>query len=148
MCTRLAETAAPVPMGPTAVARLPPNDKLPAMPNERTASSLFITMTYSVKSAPIWNPKPTPAVTTQLGADHDPSGSRATTTPLPALPDHTNPALKTVNIARPLACSKTALGIEFRADSGLLGSAKNPSRILAARSHSAGRLNPACTFLA
>jgi hypothetical protein len=51
--------------------------------------------------APICRPHPTPAVAIQLGADHDPSGSRAITIPEPALPEKTNPALRIVNTARP-----------------------------------------------
>jgi len=37
----------------------------------------------------------------QEGADQDPSGSRAMTSPDPALPEKTNPALITEKIARP-----------------------------------------------
>ena len=51
--------------------------------------------------APICRPHPTPAVAIQLGADHDPSASRAMTIPEPALPEKTNPALRIVNTARP-----------------------------------------------
>ena len=138
------EMAVPVPMGPAAALRLPPIVKLPARPNDRTASSLFMTTTNSVMSAPAWKPNPTPPVIIQLGADHEPSGKRAVTTPLPALPLHTKPALTTVKMARPRAFCSTALGIELSADSGLCGSARNPWRILAARSHSLGRLGQIC----
>ena len=51
--------------------------------------------------APICNPHPTPAVAMQLGADQLPSGRRATTSPEPALPEKTKPALRMVKTARP-----------------------------------------------
>jgi hypothetical protein len=42
---------------------------------------------------------PTPPAQMALGADHDPSSRRATTTPVPALPDHNTPALTIVKMA-------------------------------------------------
>jgi hypothetical protein len=41
-------------------------------------------------------------VAMQLGADQLPSGNRATTSPDPALPENTKPALRMVNTARPI----------------------------------------------
>ena len=55
-----------------------------------------------VVPAPICRPHPTPAVAIQLGADHDPSASRAMTIPEPALPEKTNPALRIVKTAKPI----------------------------------------------
>ena len=72
------------------------------------------------------------------GADQEPSGSRAMTSPEPALPEKTNPAFKTENTASPihreeivslhrrlfeqsdlpLARCNTAFGMELSADSG------------------------------
>lgn len=66
------------------------------------------------------------------GALHDPSASRAITTPDPAFPDHTNPALSTVKMANPCADWRTALGIALRADSGCSGFARKEARIPAA----------------
>lgn len=54
----------------------------------------------SLKSAPICSPNPTPPVAMQEGALQVPSGKRAMTIPLPALPDQTNPALSTVKMAK------------------------------------------------
>ena len=100
-CARLAWTLPPVPMGPAVAAMLPPMVTLPPIANARTASSLLSTMTKSVMSAPIWRPQPTPPVAMHDGADHEPSGSRAMTSPEPALPEKTKPALRTEKIARP-----------------------------------------------
>ena len=76
-----------------------------------------------------------PPVAISAGADHEPSGSRAMTTPEPADPVQTKPALATREIARPFARCSTAFGIEFSADSGWFGSAKKDRSVLAARSH-------------
>ena len=100
-CANVACTAPPVPMGPAAAETFPPMVTFPPKANARTASSLLSTMTKSVMSAPIWSPQPTPPVAMHDGADHEPSGSRAMTSPEPALPEKTNPALSTENIARP-----------------------------------------------
>jgi len=137
-------TLPPVPIGPAVAAIFPPIVTFPPSENARTASSLLRTMTKSVMSAPTWRPQPTPAVPMQEGADQDPSGSRAMTSPDPALPEKTNPALITEKIARPAgsyeyeskwpssgirsvdkprARWRTALGIELSAESGLSGSA-------------------------
>ena len=97
----MAWTAPPVPMGPAAADMFPPIVTFPPRANARTASSLFSTMTKSVMSAPICRPQPTPPVAIQDGADQEPSGRRAMTRPEPALPEKTNPALRTEKIARP-----------------------------------------------
>jgi hypothetical protein len=57
--------------------------------------------TKSVSSKPICPPKPPPMVPMAVGADHDPSARRATTTPEPNRAVPRKPALKTVRIARP-----------------------------------------------
>ena len=111
-----AEICPPVPIGPAAAEMPPPTVTLPPLENALTASSELSTMTTSVKSsrqlpgaakadmdspAPICRPHPTPAVAIQLGALQLPSGRRAMTSPEPALPEKTNPALRMVNTARP-----------------------------------------------
>ena len=62
------------------------------------------------------------------------------TTPEPALPVTMKPALMILKTAKPLALSRTALGIEFKADDGSLGSATNAFKISAHLSHSLGKL--------
>ena len=114
-CARLAETAAPVPMGPALALMFPPIVTFPPIENARTASSELSTITNSVTSAPIWRPHPTPPVAIQDGADQEPSGSLAITIPEPAFPEKTKPvgnALSTVfvfleittTVARRLTC--------------------------------------------
>ena len=102
-CAKLAWTEPPVPMGPAEAEMLPPTVTLPPMANARTASSELRTTTKSVMSAPACRPQPTPPVAMHDGADHEPSGMRAMTSPEPALPEKTKPALRTEKIARP-AC--------------------------------------------
>jgi hypothetical protein len=99
---RLDCTAPPVPTGPAAALMFPPTVTLPPKEKALTASSEFSTTTKSVMSAPIWRPQPTPAVPMQEGADQEPSGSLAMTRPEPALPEKTNPALRTWKIASPV----------------------------------------------
>lgn len=77
--------------------------KFPPFANARTASSLLRTTTNSDRSAPAWRPNPTPPVPMHEGADQDPSGKRAMTTPDPTLALQTKPALTTVKMARPVA---------------------------------------------
>ena len=98
---KLAWIAAPVPIGPAVTPRLPPTVRFPPMENALTASSELSTTTKSVMSAPIWRPQPRPPVAMQEGADHDPSGRRAITSPDPAFPEKTKPALRTWKMARP-----------------------------------------------
>ena len=109
-CASVACTAPPVPIGPAAAEMLPPMVTFPPIANARTASSLFSTITKSVMSAPIWRPQPTPPVAMHDGADHEPSGSRAMTSPEPALPEKTKPALRTEKIARPGGASAGGCG--------------------------------------
>lgn len=89
------------PTGPAAIDTFPPSVIEPACANVRTAAASFRIKTKSVSSKPIWPPKPAPAVPMALGADQEPSGRRATTTPLPNRPEPRKPALRTVRIARP-----------------------------------------------
>ena len=100
-CAKLACTLPPVPIGPAVAAIFPPIVTFPPRENALTASSLFKTTTKSVMSAPIWRPHPRPPVAMQDGADQEPSGSRAITSPEPAFPLNTNPALRTWKMARP-----------------------------------------------
>ena len=79
----------------------PPIVIFPPIENALTESSLFKTITKSVMSAPICSPHPSPPVAMQDGADHEPSGNRAITSPDPAFPENTNPALMTWNTANP-----------------------------------------------
>jgi len=94
----------------------------------------------SLKSAPICSPNPTPPVAMHEGADQVPPSRRAMTTPLPAFPDQTKPALSTVKMANlllstsdqyerlggpaerrnayPLALASTSFGILLSALSG------------------------------
>lgn len=137
-------TLAPVPTGPAAAETLPPIVTLPPIENARTASSELRTTTKSVMSAPTWRPQPRPPVMMSEGADHSPSGRRATTRPVPErrvrgsaqrkggtrrvetsrsawrdkppLPEKMKPALTTWKTAIPLALSKTAFGMALRAD--------------------------------
>lgn len=51
--------------------------------------------------------------------------------PDPALPDQTNPALRTVKMASPLARESTSRGMALRADSGWEGSARKEERMRA-----------------
>jgi hypothetical protein len=88
---RLADTAAPVPIGPALALMFPPIVTFPPIENARTASSELSTITNSVTSAPIWRPQPTPPVAMQDGADQEPSGSLAITIPEPAFPENTKP---------------------------------------------------------
>jgi hypothetical protein len=100
-CASVACTLPPVPIGPAAALTLPPMVTFPPIEKARMASSELSTITKSVISAPICKPQPTPPVAIQEGADHEPSGSRATTRPEPALPEKTKPALMTWKTARP-----------------------------------------------
>jgi len=67
----------------------PPIVTLPPMENALTESSLFKTMTKSVRSAPIRSPRPSPSMPIQDGVDHELSGNRAITTPGLAIPQGT-----------------------------------------------------------
>lgn len=100
-CANEACTLPPVPIGPAAALIFPPIVTFPPIENALTASSVFRTTTKSVISAPICNPQPKPPVAMHEGADHEPSGKRAMTRPDPALPENTNPALRTWKTARP-----------------------------------------------
>ncbi|KAG5202744.1 hypothetical protein GY631_7434 [Trichophyton interdigitale] len=90
-----------LPTGPAATETFPPSVIEPAWLNVRTAAESLSINTKSVNSKPSWPPKPAPAVVMAEGADHDPSPSRATTTPDPNRAEPTKPAFTTVRIARP-----------------------------------------------
>lgn len=100
---RLAAPAASAlrPTGPAAIETLPPRVRDPACAKVRTAEASLRMKTKSVSSKPICPPKPPPMVPMAVGADHDPSARRATTTPEPNRAVPRKPALKTVRIARP-----------------------------------------------
>ncbi|KAH3659479.1 hypothetical protein OGATHE_005524 [Ogataea polymorpha] len=87
--------------------------------------------TKSVTSAPTCPPTPAPAVTIAEGADHEPSGNLATTTPEPALPEKRNPAFRIVITANPLALRRTSRGMTSSAPNNWFGLMKE-ARILAA----------------
>jgi hypothetical protein len=80
---------------------LPPSVSEPACEKVLTALASLRMKTKSVSSKPICPPKPAPPVAMADGADHDPSGSRAMTSPLPKRAEPRKPALITVRIARP-----------------------------------------------
>ena len=90
-----------LPTGPAAIDTLPPNVMEPACAKVLTALVSLRMNTKSVSSKPICPPKPPPTVPIALGADHEPSLRRATTTPEPKRPLPRKPALKTVITARP-----------------------------------------------
>jgi len=94
-CAKDACTLPPVPIGPADALMFPPIVIFPPIENALTESSLFSTMTKSVISAPIWRPHPSPPVAMHDGADQEPSGRRAMTTPEPAFPEKTKPAFST-----------------------------------------------------
>lgn len=123
------------PTGPAAMETLPPSVREPTCAKVLTALASLRMKTKSVSSKPIWPPKPPPTVPIAVGADlrdiprqpypssdtlllllrelahHDPSANRATTTPLPNLPEPRKPALKTVKMARPLALARICGGM-------------------------------------
>lgn len=80
---------------------LPPNVREPAWAKVLTALASLRMKTKSVSSKPSWPPKPAPMVPMAEGADHEPLGRRATTTPEPKRAVPRKPALKTVRMARP-----------------------------------------------
>lgn len=92
--------------------------------------------TKSVSSKPIWPPKPPPRVPIALGALQVPSGSRATTRPLPKRPDPRKPALKTVMMARPFALDRIEGGMTLSGPKACRGLMKD-ERIFAHFLHSA-----------
>ena len=63
------------------------------------ARSTLVTM--SLTSAPMTAPKVTPIVPTAHGADHEPSGSRLTTSPVPTRMPPMNATLPIVRKSRP-----------------------------------------------
>ena len=90
-----------LPTGPAAIETFPPSVNDPAWEKVFTALASLRINTKSVSSNPIWPPNPAPPVAIADGALQLPSGSRATTRPLPKRADPRNPALITVRIARP-----------------------------------------------
>ncbi len=66
-----------------------------------------------------------------LGGDHDPSGSRATTSPEPTRPLKRKPALRTVMMASPLALRRTSGGMTLSGPNACLGSMKEARMRLA-----------------
>lgn len=124
------------PTGPAANDTLPPRVMDPACAKVLTAAVSLRMKTKSVSSKPIWPPNPPPSVPIALGALQVPSGSRATTRPLPNRPDPRNPALKTVMMARPLALERTDGGMILSGPKACRG-LMNDVRILPHFLHSA-----------
>ena len=65
----------------------------------------------SLTSPPTWKPHPTLASMMALGADHTPFGSRATTRPVPTVPEKKKPPFTMVKNAIPLQPHSSSFGM-------------------------------------